>query len=445
MVNAQTGRRRSSQHLPEQFTLANATVYGGANLIWRFLQHIGLFAALEAALAPHRKAKHARYSVVQEVVLLLLGRMLGLGRVAAFAEVEEDPLLTRLFRLPKLPDVTILYKELVRLGTDAVRSALQPVHEAILDRTLGAEIVLDFDSSVETVYGHQEGAAVGYNPARPGRSSFHPQRCFDGLTRSLIEVELRPGNTVSSTGLRETATRILNRAVVAKRRITLVRGDCGYGIEEFMALLEERKLPYVLKVASNRRLRDWADSLTYREIGQTAFGDVIEVASAAYRAGEWSRERRMVVVRVRTATRIPGMLFDLPAILEEQFMATTLEGDEEDIWHCYNQRCTSETSIRTLKEDWSFDAFSKDGFGANATDLLLKGMAYNLTLAMQKALNPKDRATVHTAATIRRLWFLQPAVVATHARELFLRLPREAEHGPYGRAARALDALLSAG
>lgn len=445
MVNAQTGRRRKSQHLPEQFTLPNATVYGGANLIWRFLQHVGLFAALEAALAPHRKAKHARYSVVQEVVLLLLGRMLGLGRVADFIEVEEDPLLTRLFRLPKLPDVTILYKELVRLGADAVRSALQPVHEAILERTLGAEVVLDFDSSVETVYGHQEGAAVGYNPTRPGRSSFHPQFCFDGVTRSLIEVELRPGNTVSSTGLRETAGRILDRPVVARRRITLVRGDRGYGNEEFMALLEARKLPYVLKVTPNRRIRNWADSLTYREIGRTAFGDVIEVASAAYRAGEWSRERRMVVVRQRTAAGTPGMLLDLPAVIEEQFMATTLDGDEEDVWHCYNQRCTSETSIRTLKEDWSFDEFSKEGFGANATDLFLKGMAYNLTLAMQKELNPKDRATVHTAATIRRMWFLHPAVVATHAGALFLRLPREAEHGHYGRAARTLDGLLSAG
>ena len=62
-------------------------------------------------------------------------------------------------------------------------------------------------------------------------------------------------------------------------------------------------------------------------------------------------------------------------------MATTLDGDEEDIWHCYNQRSTSEISIRTLKEDWSFDEFSKDGFGANATDLFFKGMAYNLPLA----------------------------------------------------------------
>jgi len=39
-------------------------------------------------------------------------------------------------------------------------------------------------------------------------------------------------------------------------------------------------------------------------------------------------------------------------------------------------------------------------------------MAYNLTLAMQQALNPKDRAIIHTAETIRRMWFLLPAVVA---------------------------------
>ena len=105
---------------------------------------------------------------------------------------------------------------------------------------------------------------------------------------------------------------------------------------------------------------------------------------------------------------------------------TTLDGDEEDVWHCYNQRCTSETSIHTLKEDWSFDECSKEGFGANAADLFLNRMVYNLSLAMQKELNPKDRATVHTAATIRRMWFLHPAVVTTHAGALFLRLPREA-------------------
>ena len=445
MVQQVEGREKRSDVLPERFTLRNATPYGGANLICRFLEYVGLKDRLEDALAAHRKAPHAKYSLVQEVQLLVVGRMLGLGRISDFSEVEEDPLLTRLFRLPKLPDVTILYKELVRLGRDAVRQALQPVHEAILARTLGEEVVLDFDSSVETVYGKQEGAKVGYNPSRPGRPSFHPQFCFDGRTRSLIEVELRPGNTVSSTGLIETAERIFSRTVLANRRIALVRGDRGYGNEKFMALLEKRQLEYVLKVTPTRPLRAWADALSYREIGRTALGDVLEVASGMYQAQDWTRARRMVVVRERTADAPKGQIFEIPVVLDEQFMATTLNWDEEDVWHCYNQRCTSETSIRTLKEDWSFDAFSKDGFAANAADLFMKGMAYNLTLAMQQALHPKEHGTVHTAATIRKMWFLLPATVATHARQLFLRLPCQAEHSHYGRAVRALERILTAG
>ena len=51
----------------------------------------------------------------------------------------------------------------------------------------------------------------------------------------------------------------------------------------------------------------------------------------------------------------------------------------------------------------------------------MKDMAYNLTLAMQQALHLKEHGTVHTTATIRKMWFLLPATVATHARQLFLR------------------------
>ena len=102
-VTRPSGKRTRPTVLPEQFTLKNATIYGGANLIWRFLEHIGVGQMLTVALDPHRKAKHAKYSLVQEVLLLLVGRMLGLGRIADFTEVEEDPLLARLFGCPSYP------------------------------------------------------------------------------------------------------------------------------------------------------------------------------------------------------------------------------------------------------------------------------------------------------------------------------------------------------
>jgi hypothetical protein len=151
----------------------------------------------------------------------------------------------------------------------------------------------------------------------------------------------------------------------------------------------------------------------------------------------------VVVVRERGSEPEQGTLLELPVILEEQFIATTQDWDEEDVFHSYNQRCTLETSVRTLKEDWSFDAFSKDGFAANAADLFLKGLAYNLTLAMQKAVNPKDVVPVRTAETLRRWWFLLPAVVASHSGVLHLRLPVEAEGGHYGSAWRTLQELIA--
>ena len=433
----------SGAPLPEQFTLRNATPYGGTQLIWRFLEFVGVPARAAAVLAPHAKAKHAKYSLVQEVLLFIIGRMLGLGRVFDFVVLEQDPLLKFLFGLPKLPDVTILYKELVRLGRPVVRAALRPLHEHIAGLTLGSEVVIDIDSTVETVYGHQEGSAVGYNPTKPGRASFHPQLCFDGLTRTLLDCELRPGNTTSSTGLVQTFTRVLDSPLLAGRRVRLVRGDRGSGNEGFMTFLHERHLDYILKLKGTKPMRAWSDTLEYRPIGTTALGDILEFASGAYQAGGWSQARRVVVVRERAAVAAKGALLPLPAIYDEQFISTSLDWDEEDVFHSYNQRCTSETTS-TLKEDWDLDAFSKDGFDANAADILLKGMAYNLTLAMQQRLTPKDRAVVHTAATIRQWWFVIPAVVGSHARYYFLRLPREAEQGHYGRARAALAALAAA-
>ena len=61
----------------------------------------------------------------------------------------------------------------------------------------------------------------------------------------------------------------------------------------------------------------------------------------------------------------------------------------------------------------------------------------------QKETNSEDRAVVHTAATIRRWWFVLPAVVANHTRYYFLRLPSKAEHGHYGPARAALAALAA--
>jgi hypothetical protein len=54
-------------------------------------------------------------------------------------------------------------------GAAWVAQASAPIWGALPER-----FILDWDSTVQTKYGHQEGAARGYNPQKPGRKSFHP-------------------------------------------------------------------------------------------------------------------------------------------------------------------------------------------------------------------------------------------------------------------------------
>ncbi|WP_206923016.1 hypothetical protein, partial [Alicyclobacillus suci] len=49
-----------------------------------------------------------------------------------FEDIEQDPLLKLKLDVPKLPDTTLLYKDLKRLGSDAGIKAIRSAHRQIL-------------------------------------------------------------------------------------------------------------------------------------------------------------------------------------------------------------------------------------------------------------------------------------------------------------------------
>jgi hypothetical protein len=58
--------------------------------------------------------------------------------------------------------------------------------------------ILDTDVTVKTLYGHQEGAKVGYNPHKPGRPSHTYHTWMMANVRLILEVEVQAGNRSSS-------------------------------------------------------------------------------------------------------------------------------------------------------------------------------------------------------------------------------------------------------
>ena len=69
----------------------------------------------------------------------------------------------------------------------------------ILENYQYDNFTVDFDSSVLTRYGSQEGAKRGYNPQKRGRASHHPLIAFINDLRLVTNFWLRSGDTALST------------------------------------------------------------------------------------------------------------------------------------------------------------------------------------------------------------------------------------------------------
>ena len=64
-------------------------------------------------------------------------------------------------------------------------------------------MIFDLDSTVVTVFGNQQDAAIGYNPRYRGKKSYDPLLCMEANSSFLWDAELRPGNAGTWDGILE--------------------------------------------------------------------------------------------------------------------------------------------------------------------------------------------------------------------------------------------------
>ena len=90
--------------------------------------------------------------------------------------------------------------------------------------------ILDVDTTVKPLYGHQEGAVVGYNPKKPGR----PSHCYHTYsmagTRLVLDVDVSAGDEHTSHHSAPGLWALLDRTP-RDCWPSLLRGDKGFGNE----------------------------------------------------------------------------------------------------------------------------------------------------------------------------------------------------------------------
>ena len=418
-------RHRKSCTLHTRFDLPSATAFGGAVGLIDFVLQTGIDKDFRTAEL--RKRKDARFQMDDVALTFLLGSLLGQERISHFEDIEHDPLLTLKLDLPKLPDTTLLYKDFKRLGSVAGMKAIRSAQRQMLQSSLprGSDIVVDIDSSVETVFGHQEHAGVGFNPHHHGRASFHPLLAFDSQTGCCIYDELRSGDAHTADGFADFYEAI-KKQLPKGVNIRAIRIDKGFTGEKVFQPLEQDGRDYVVKLKWTKRLAALAQApnLAWRCITQSD-QEHCDVASIMYQATSWEKPRRVVIVRRLDID--PEQVLCADWLWEYEAIATTLDWGGEDVWHFYNFRGNAENHIKEAKYGFAIDQFSSQDFGANQALQGLKLLAYNLLLQYkQVALHPMTRPW--TAGRLRRRLLLLPGILVRHARQWTIRLPKFAHH-----------------
>jgi hypothetical protein len=198
------------------------------------------------------------------------------------------------------------------VSEDVVRRALKRIEEAEGLRWLAGELrasvepvlsqpwILDIDVTVKPLYGHQQGAQIGYNPHQPGRPSHTYHSYFMANTRLCLGVEARGGKEHAARHGLPGLWSLLD-ALPRTHWPAFIRGDCGYGNEALLGECEARGLPCFFKLRHTAKVKTLLAQMQRAGGAWQEAGDGWEVLEARLRLSGWSAERRVVLVREKPA------------------------------------------------------------------------------------------------------------------------------------------------
>ena len=127
---------------------------------------------------------------------ILLSVLAGHWRYSHISSLRGDGVNPELLGMKKVASEDSVRRLLLQTGVKKapweqwLSQHLRASYEPLLEEPW----ILDVDSTVKPLYGHQEEAKVGYNPQKPGRPSHVYHSYFVGGLRLVLDVEVQAGN-----------------------------------------------------------------------------------------------------------------------------------------------------------------------------------------------------------------------------------------------------------
>jgi hypothetical protein len=426
---------------------APMTPYGQLPFFIEFLKVAGLFDALVADCPLAYTSPHAseKRDVLGTTALAVLA---GHKRYAHITALRNDAVLPDLLGMKK-----IVSEDAVRGGFKAIAEEKGgPWLKRHLDYCtaplLSEQWILDADSTVKLLYGHQEGAVPGYNPKKPGRPSHVYHTYTMAGLRLVLDVDVTAGNQHASSYAASGLWALIDR-IPRDCWPTLLRGDSGFGTEGVMREAELRRLPYLFKLRLTANVKKLIKK-TFSKDGWTSAGQGWQGRTDTLRLEGWSRQRRVVILRRRLkeglaiagrddAGQLALGFVEIGAeseVYEYGVLVTSIEEEVLALAQLYRDRADSENPFDELKNQWGWAGFVTRDLARCRLMARFIALIYNWWSLFVRLAEPDKHLE---AITSRPLLLSAIAERSRHARQTTLRVA--SSHAKAGWAANVLQSI----
>jgi len=382
--------------------------FGGLLATIKFLDLIDFEQIFHSAYkAPAREPKLGHYKMVIGILMLLF---IGFNRIWHFTYIRLDAMLCGFFRLAQLPVASTFWRYVDSMGINQGLSLIK-VMSALRERfwkQLGLNyyrIHIDIDTTVETLYGEQQGARKGHNSKHRGKKGYRPILCFIAETRECMLGKLRKGETISGEKTAEFILQIKANLPGCVKQV-LLRADGEFFSGESIAAARACGFDFI--IANKRGNPPFDPGAWYRARKRQN----VEFNSCIYQPQDWQTPCRFVAMRIPKEIMVSDANQPMQCALFDddrytyRIFCTSLSGSAHEIIDLYDKRADVENLVGEAKRE-GLEAVPSAKFKNNYAFFQLVMLAYNIwrymkLMAASSALCKKsDEVAQENAPTLK--------------------------------------------
>jgi hypothetical protein len=332
---------------------------------------------------------------------ILLSVLSGHTRYSHITTVRTDKVNAPLLGMNKIVSEDSVRRALIKMPEFESKEWLTTELKHCYSEILNIPWILDVDTTVKCLYGHQEGAVIGYNPKKPGRPSHTYHTYMIANIRMILDVEVMPGNESSSSYTLPYLFSWLD-SLPKKHRPEFIRGDCAFGSHQAMTACEERQLFYLFKLKQTANVKCFISKKMTSGEWENA-GQGWQGSSGQLKLMGWEKSRRVIILRrkikkevgVIDKRKLSGQtLFQFADMGEEvdayeyAVLVTNMDAEIITMGSHYRDRADSENNFDELKNQWGWSGYTTNDLHRCRLMARMIALIYNWWTIFSRLIEP---------------------------------------------------------